>query len=495
MRKLHLSQFVLHASLICSPAIVRSAEPAPRPPARTPLPTPAPEAPVDASAFPAPQSPKDASQLGVGIQRTMTLLATSTPAHRNHVRVLFYGQSITEQVWSKQVAEDLRKRFPNADLEIENRAIGGFAAQRLIWPAEHDLYPWYPDLVIFHVFGANQQYEQIIKSIRSRTTAEVLMQTDRLGNKWPQEQPDEKADKGLWWDYLMNHRFLPDIARKYGCALCDVRNPWLDYLRANHYEPAQLLLKDGAHLNAQGNFLLAQLTQRYLVYRPDLPNTDWKDLTHSYPGNWTDGKLKVEFEGNRVDLIANAASAGETARILIDGRKPSEFPGAYRITRPQPGPWTPLFLSRVDHDTPLVLEDWTLKVSNVSPDGKKWDFSVSGSLTGPDGAGHSDQIFKSDSGRVKIDPAAWFRAFYPPLPEGYTIHWKVLPMFVDTYTAPKIEDAAKENATTVVQGIANAKHTLEAIAANPASPPGILEVRTYRPPVKADKAASPGGAK
>ena len=88
------------------------------------------------------------------------------------MRVLFYGQSITEQEWSKQVTEDLRKRFPNADLEIENRAIGGFASQLLIRPAEHDVYPFYPDLVIFHVFGANQQYEQIIKSIRSRTTAE-----------------------------------------------------------------------------------------------------------------------------------------------------------------------------------------------------------------------------------------------------------------------------------------------------------------------------------
>ena len=44
--------------------------------------------------------------------------------------VLFCGQSITEQEWSKQVAGDLRRRFPHADLEIENRAIGGFASQR-----------------------------------------------------------------------------------------------------------------------------------------------------------------------------------------------------------------------------------------------------------------------------------------------------------------------------------------------------------------------------
>jgi len=60
----------------------------------------------------------------------MTLLATSTPEKRHKVRVLFYGQSITEQDWSKAVAADLRARFPHADLEIENKAMGGCRAYR-----------------------------------------------------------------------------------------------------------------------------------------------------------------------------------------------------------------------------------------------------------------------------------------------------------------------------------------------------------------------------
>ena len=125
-------------------------------------------------------------------------------------------------------------------------------------------------------------------------------------------------------------------------------------------------------------------------------------------------------------------------------------------------------------------------MSHVSADGKTWQFDVRGSVTGPDGSGRSDQPFVSQSRRVRIDPAAWFRGFFPPLPEGYTIRWQVLPMFVDTYHVPKIDDPTKENSTTVVQGIANAKHTLEIIAENPASPPAIAGVRIYRPPLKAD---------
>jgi hypothetical protein len=288
---------------------------------------------------------------------------------------------------------------------------------------------------------------------------------------------------------------LPGIADKYACGLCDIRGGWLAYLRANHYEPRQLLLKDGAHLNAQGNFLMAQLTDRHLVLRPDLPTTAWKDLSQIRlvrPSMWSSGRLSLEFDGNRVDFLPvppstrGAAPAGGSGRVLIDGKKPSDFPAAYRITRPQPGPWSPLFLSRVDHDAPLVLESWTLTVGHVATEGKTWDFSVCGSVTGPDGSGQSNKPFTSKSGRVKIDPAAWFRGFNPPLPEGYSLRWKVLPMFVDTFQAAKIDDPAKENATTVVQGIFNAKHTLEIIADDPASPPAIASVRSYRPPVKAE---------
>ncbi|MFO0928320.1 MAG: hypothetical protein U0736_14990 [Gemmataceae bacterium] len=66
---------------------------------------------------------------GRNIARSMYLMATSTPQSRNTVRVLFYGQSITEQDWTRRVAADLRRRFPHAHLVIENRAIGGFAAR------------------------------------------------------------------------------------------------------------------------------------------------------------------------------------------------------------------------------------------------------------------------------------------------------------------------------------------------------------------------------
>ena len=76
----------------------------------------------------------------------MRVLVESTSKKPNTVRVLFYGQSITEQKWAKLVEDDLRRRFPHANLVVENRALGGYATQLLVKTAETDLYPFQPDL-------------------------------------------------------------------------------------------------------------------------------------------------------------------------------------------------------------------------------------------------------------------------------------------------------------------------------------------------------------
>ncbi|HYG74281.1 MAG TPA: SGNH/GDSL hydrolase family protein [Planctomycetota bacterium] len=415
----------------------------------------------------------------------MTLLATSTPEKRNKVRILFYGQSITNQEWTKFVSEDLRKRFPNADLEIENKSLGGFASQILVRIAEHDVYPFYPDLVIFHVYGANNTYEEIIANIRKRTTAEVVMQRDHV-TQWPPEKPDQKKDGGMWWDHMMNNVFLPDYAKKYGCGLVDIRGQWLEYLKTNSLEP-KALLSDNVHLNEHGNYLLGELVKRYLVYKPELPADSWKELVKTYEVGkdvqWKDGKLQLEFDGNRVDMIADKGEG--TADVRIDGKKPSEFPELYVITRPsnsQTGFWPAIL--RVSWEKPLQLEDWTLKIIETNPEATKFSFELSGSKTGPDGSGTNETKFVSKSGRAIIEPGDWwvknaYQITKKPLTNGFQIKWSVKPMFVDTYQAPKVEDPSREVVTTLAQGLSNGKHTLELSGKAP-----IKAIRVYRPPYK-----------
>jgi hypothetical protein len=280
----------------------------------------------------------DASGFGKNIQRTMRLLATSTPEKRHTVRILFYGQSITEQKWTPRVVADLKKRFPHANIVAENRALGGFASQLLVKTAETDLYPFEPDLLVFHVYGAHDKYEDILRRVRERTTAEILQQTDHLTK--PQDfteetDPAKLPPAGKHWDAFMNHNWLPALSRKYGTELCDQRTLWKAYLKANSLEP-KALLSDAVHLNAHGEFLMAECVGAYLRYDPKLgpsPAEAWV-TTHAVGTDvkWADGKLRLEFDGTRVDAVCKPGAAPPAA-VAIDGKKPSAFPGTFAPTR------------------------------------------------------------------------------------------------------------------------------------------------------------------
>ena len=90
-------------------------------------------------------------------------------------------------------------------------------------------------------------------------------------------------------------------------------------------------------------------------------------------------------------------------------------------------------------------------------------------------------MFVSKSGRVKIDPASWFRP--GAVPAGYEIKWRVLPTFVDAYAPAKVEDPSLDHATTLAQGLPNTKHRLELVGEG-AAPIPIRAIRVYRPPVR-----------
>jgi hypothetical protein len=67
---------------------------------------------------------RDTAGGGKYITRTMHLLESSTAEMRNTVKILVYGQSISEQDWWLSVKQKLEKRYPYANLIMINRAIG-----------------------------------------------------------------------------------------------------------------------------------------------------------------------------------------------------------------------------------------------------------------------------------------------------------------------------------------------------------------------------------
>ena len=451
--------------------------------------------------FDPPQPPPDLEQLGANIQRTMTLLATSTPQKRNRVRILFYGQSVTRNPWWKTVADHLRKTYPHADLEVANKALGGYSAPTLIHTAEHDLYPYYPDLLIFHVYGGVKggQQEEIIRRVRQRTTSEVVLWTSHF--RWPRDlardgDPNDPGAQRLTKADETRSAMIRDIAKKFGCELAEVRERFRKYL-ADHKLFPKDTLGDSVHPNKLGNFLIASLLIPSLRYDPKFPNAPWKDLVTDIATDakavkrGANGSLELTFDGNRIDIIAAHAKAPKlgTAKVLIDGKTPSAFPEIYYHTRPSRAPHTGWpAINRIDHTKPLVLEKWTAKILECDPEKRHLAFEVIGSVTGPDGKGTANKKFVSNSGRVVIDRRRWMvchslRYRKKPLPKDYKVTWEVKPLFVDVYQAPKTDDAAKEYATTLAQGLANGRHTLKLVPNSDGALP-IAAFRVYGPPLR-----------
>jgi hypothetical protein len=430
----------------------------------------------------------DPAQLGRGIQRTMTLLATSTPEHRNTVRILFYGQSITVQDWWKEVAADLRDRFPHANLIVENRALGGFASQRLVKTAETDLYPFQPDLLIFHVYGAHNTYEDIIRRTRERTTAEILIQTDHVNAKadWRREETDPAEVTIRDWDSFMNYKHLPAVIRRYGCGYVDQRNLWKRYLTERGLE-ATALLRDGVHLNDEGCRVMAAFVKAALA-KHDEPAID--PMNCGYVRTFAVGKdldiksgtLLLDFDGSRVDLVASR-SAERPMAAMIDGKNPSGHPELYCFTRalPKPGgPWP--VVADLSSEKPLLVEEWTMNVARDPAKEDLFTFTLGGSRTGPDGSGRSDARFVSTSGRVVIDPENWDVSYalglarVKPVPTTFTVRWSVAPRHLDQWE-PAEPPPGLENTVTLAHGLADGPHTLELTGDLSA----LAAVRVYSP--------------
>lgn len=425
------------------------------------------------------------TRTGANVQRTMTLLEESTPAKRNTVRILFYGQSITAGAWSKNVAEELKQRYPHANLIVENRAIGGFIAKKLIQTAEYDLYPTYPDLMIFHVYGTDNEgmdrFEEIIRRTRLRTTAEILLATNH--------------DRGLPRDYRESGR-IREIAVKYQCGLVDVERLWGDEL-ARSGLPPKAFLADKVHPNPKGNALFARFIGGFLRADPTLPaNAERSAVTEISVGDGdavrrdSGGAIELTFTGNRIDAIAaREGGPDQDIDVLVDGRKPSTFVETYGPTRPSEAPyvWWPAFRV-LQSEAPLVAERWTLRMLESTADGRNIRFQVSGSVTGDDGEGVSGERFVSRSRRIVIEggenwEVPWALEYRKkPMPPEFKVTWEVVTRHADTLRFPAAAGGCIENTVTLIQGIPNTAHTLRLVPRG-GGRVGLAGFRVFRPPL------------
>lgn len=473
-----------------------------------------------------------AAPYGSGIQRVMKLLATSTPQRRNRVNIMIYGQSIVEDYRDQRMRlliDDLRSAYPYADIVTENLALGGFTSDNLRITAGRDFSSVYPDLVILHDYSygdddalREENTEAVYSALHDDTTAEMLALTHHLSH--PGIIDAKPPYNYFHWNGVTLDRdsdLIRSLARKYGYEVADMRADWKKFLTdtcpaAATDENALRMrvldyLQDQVHQNPRGGLLMERIALRHFQEIPN-PKPNWTDQVKVYTPNgqeWPQTSaiypsggmivkkpMKLDFVGNRVDLLAMPITDGKPggARVLIDGKPPSSFPEVYvptRTTQKPTGGWP--MITRIDLGTSPAAQDWTLTYTKVDPAKSRSDvaqpdtfhaeFRLSGSVTGPDGSGDTRERFVSKSGQITLDPRynlkPLFLAGYIP-PVGFQVKWSVVAQAMDIWQQRSGVDPTLEDRYTLAQGLPNTRHTLEVIP-NGDGPIGLRAIVAYHP--------------
>ncbi|GEM_PF-313588 len=427
----------------------------------------------------------DTLTLGKYTSRTINLLKTSTPEDPKKVKILVYGQSISEQAWWLRVKKHVEEKYPDADIIMENKSIGGFAAQLLYKTVEMDVSSFYPDLVLLHIYGDNRYYDSVLYTIRSRTATEVAIMTDHFTGEHK-------------WSDTMSYHILPALAEKYKCDIINIRDGWKEYLNLNNLKPSALL-KDGVHLNDYGNIIMSELVKPLFNYRPQYIPDPFK-LSTTVSGEqlkFKGNKLVIDLEGNRALAVfdGNSKRNGDSIKVMVDNRSPYSFPGSWYLTRPydekgRKWPWELPAMIRIRNSVPWIEEEWSCTFGTLEKPYSDFSFSIRGSVTGNDGEGSSARDFSSVSGRIIIKSGDaesggdWhlmrsYRVTKAALISGETVKWKAYPIGKEYLSATSAEKDFPYD-QIVFQGIPNEKHqlVLERSGKNTAR---LKEVIIYKP--------------
>ncbi len=428
------------------------------------------------------------------LQRVHALLARSTREKPETVRVLIYGQSITRQEWWLAAASSLRRSYPDAKFVIENRAIGAFDASYLIKTAEIDVYPFQPDLIFFHAYGpygAGREWEQILRRFRSRTCADIILLGNHPRQSAELSEPTDPALIPVPSEAWLNDIVSVSLANELGLCFPNNRNAWKAYLNARHESP-DVYLRDGWHFNLEGSAVQAAILEPYThpprVVPPLDPYNNGRVSTYPVGTgglSWIGGHLRLEFLGNRIDVVA-ASGPTRRCQVRIDGKTPSSLPSG-RIHGKVP-PWRgeiygwPALL-RVGATAPLLSETWVMRITGWdAANPTHFTFRVSGTKSGPDGEGTSTQLFVSKSGRVRIDPADWWLRFPPgQSQQGIDLIWSTQDHAIDEYLNVTDASAPEVGTVTLANDLGDGPHVLELISDDATQVPAIESLRVYHP--------------
>jgi len=212
----------------------------------------------------------------------LTSLMTMAMQNLKPVRIIFFGDSITELgIHPGGYIDRMRKALkdqPSAETiyQLIGSGISGNKVYDLYLRLDDDVISQKPDMVFIYV-GVNDVwhkklagtgtdadkfgrfYEALIKKLTAQNISVVLCTPAVIG---------EKADGQNELDGDLNKysQVIRDLANKYDHPLCDLRQAFFEYLAKNNpaNKASGVLTTDGVHLNDAGNQFVAEQMLRFI---------------------------------------------------------------------------------------------------------------------------------------------------------------------------------------------------------------------------------------
>jgi lysophospholipase L1-like esterase len=202
------------------------------------------------------------------------LVSCANTTLKNGERIVFFGDSITEQGdlsggYVRRISEEIGRRLPDKDITVIGAGISGNKVPDLEARLDRDVLSANPTMVVVYI-GINDvwhstyaqgtpkdDYESGLRNLIRRiqaTGAKVILCTpSMIGEKTDGANPlDSMLD-----EYAAISR---SVAKETKASLIDLRRLFLEHLRRANPDnkDSGILTQDGVHLNADGNRMVAR---------------------------------------------------------------------------------------------------------------------------------------------------------------------------------------------------------------------------------------------
>ena len=213
---------------------------------------------------------------------TSAILTTTSCAQTNPLRIVFFGDSITEfgvkpGGYVLKIGKVLADKGLANQFELIGAGVSGNKVYDLFLRMEDDVLAKSPSTVVIYV-GVNDVWHKTLLGTGTdadkfeKFYAAIITKLQAKGIKLILCTPGvvgELNDNSNPQDGDLNYysKIIRNLAKQYNCSLCDLRTAFGGYIAKNNpnNKPSGILTTDRVHLNEAGNQMVAEMLTNELL--------------------------------------------------------------------------------------------------------------------------------------------------------------------------------------------------------------------------------------